>query len=178
MDTSATRDRLAKAKTTAAYADALEAPDPRPPRSTLVVLLVGAVSGLALVGVGLATEQSSLGVIGGTLAALALILFVMTAPERARAALPVQRELAEIVAVTRVPRTMPREIGPFESTRSAAVLVEFVELRFEDGTAARREVRDAALRQTIRAGTLAMPALGVADSRAEELHRWTPLPDA
>lgn len=166
MEAREATDVFARGRSTAAYAAAMDAPDPPPPRTTLVVTTVAAVIGVALVGIGLGIEETVPLVIGGTLAVLALVMFVTTANERAIAALPLQRELAEIVACTVEVRTVRSSYG------RSTIRVHFVELRLEDGTAMRREVRDRALLHEIRRGALTVPRLGVAACRGEELHGW------
>ncbi len=151
----------------------MDAPDPRPPRTTTLVVLAGAVIGIGLVGLGLAIEHRVPIVVGSTVLVIALVLFVMTAPERARAALPVQHELVEIVASKlELREPSPIEPGPFEVRRSRPSRAPFVEVHYEDGTAAKREVVDAALRKQIRAGVFVLPCMGVAVCRGDELHGW------
>ena len=163
---------FATARQSPDYLAAMDAPDPAPPRTTLIVIASALGVGLGVVGLGLAIESSPVSLIGGVVAGLAVIVFIMTAGERARAALPVHRELAMIVAITHEQRA----INPFEGSRSSKIKVDHVELHFEDGSANKREVCVASLRQKIRSGTLALPCMGVAACRGDELHAWYPIP--
>lgn len=162
------RDRFAKAKASPAYSAALDAPPPAPPRATQIAILVGALVGIGLVGLGFALDERVPIIFGGTLVGLALVMFIGTANERARAALPVQCELVEVVAST----IELRATNPFQGSQSTKSRVDFVEVHFEDGMAGKREVVDAALRKQIRAGALVLPCMGVAVCRGDELHGW------
>ena len=162
------RSRFEKAKASPAYAAAMDAPPPAPPRATKIGILVGAGISIALVGLGLALDERVLIVVGGTLMGFALVMFVATANERARAALPVQHELVEIVAST----NELREPNPLQGNQPTRSRADFVEVHFEDGMAGKREVVDPALRKQIRAGALVLPCMGVAVCRGDELHGW------
>ena len=150
----------------------MDAPEPPAPRATRILTAASAVVGIGVVVLGLAIDEM-VAIVGCVLVGFALVLFISTAGERARAALPVQRELAEIVAST----VEHRQTNPFKGSQSTTIRVPFVELHFEDGTAASREVCDSSLRRKVLDKALAVPCMAVVYCRGDEIHGWRHVAD-
>ncbi len=153
------------------YATAMAAPAPRVPLRTAIVVIPMFALGVVLVAVGFALDESIALTVGATLALFALVVFIASADERAKAKLPVARELVAVVACRQESRFIERgDLSP--ATR---VRVSYFEVQFEDGTRSRLEVCTSDLKRKIRRGTLDLPVMAVVVTRGDELHGWYPL---
>ncbi len=167
----AERADFAVVRASPAYAAAMAAPTPPAPRTGNVVSISMFALGAVLVGLGLALDERSVLTIGFTLSGFAVVLFVMYAKERAKAKLPVARELVAIIACTQETKFIDRG----DLSRSARARIDVCEVEYEDGTRSRLEVCVRALTRTIRSGTLELPVMAVVVTRGDELHGWHPI---